>query len=286
MIDQSGSPNLNIERINLLWEKPEPFAPGDSFLWTDPSVAKKLLEAHLDPTSDVASRRPETIERSVAWITETLALPKDACILDLGCGPGLYASRLARNGFKVTGVDISQSTIEYATQKAREDGLEIDYRCENYLHIEDESRFDAALLIYGDLCPLSPEARRRLFANVRQALKPGGYFVLDVTTPRLRQREGLKNRWYIAQHGFWRPGWHLVLEQGYGYDGDLYLDQYIIIENGSTCVFRNWFQDYTAESIRAEIESNGFNLESLWSDLAGAPYHADSDWIGVIGRVI
>jgi SAM-dependent methyltransferase len=286
MIDQPASPNLNIEGINHLREKPEPFAPGDSFLWTDPYVAKKLLEAHLDPTSDVASRRPKIIDQSLAWITETLALPKDACILDLGCGPGLYASRLARNGFKVTGVDISQNSIEYAIQKAREDGLEIEYHCQDYLQIEDESRFDAALLIYGDLCPLSPEARRRLFANVRRALKPGGYFVLDVTTPRLRQRRGLKNSWYTAHNGFWRPGWHLVLEQGFAYDGDLYLDQYIIIENGSTCVYRNWFQDYTADTIRAETESNGFILESLWSDLTGAPYCENSDWIGVIGRRI
>ena len=121
---------------------------------------------------------------------------------------------------------------------------------------------------------------------MRRALKSGGYFILDISTPRLRQREGLKNRWYTAYDGFWRQGWHLVLEQGFAFDSDLFLDQYIVLENDSTCVYRNWFQDYTADSIRIEMESNGFAIESLWSDLTGAPYREDTDWIGVIGRVI
>ena len=109
--------------------------------------------------------------------------------------------------------------------------------------------------------------------------------MLDVSTPSLRDRVGLKNGWYVAQSGFWRPGPHLVLEQGFAYEGDIFLDQYVVIEeNGKISVYRNWFQDYTAVTIRAELESNKFTVESLWSDLMGAPYNPASDWIGVIAR--
>ena len=277
--------DLDIQRLCQLQEQPEPFAPGEPQFWTDPHIARQMLAAHLDPNNDLASRRPCTIDRSVDWIVTELELRPGDSVLDLGCGPGLYASRLARRGLHMTGVDFSQNSLDYARAQALQDGLSIDYRCQDYLLLDDVACFDVALLIYGDLCPLSPRQRIRLLGNVRRALKPEGRFVLDVSTPRLHQRAGSRNHWYAVETGFWKAGPHLVLEQGFVYEGDLHLDQYIVVEpGGKTSVYRNWFQDYTAESIRAEVESNAFAVQSLWADLTGAPLEAASDWIGVVAR--
>ncbi|HMQ30991.1 MAG TPA: class I SAM-dependent methyltransferase [Chloroflexaceae bacterium] len=276
---------LDLPLLCRLQEPPPPFAPGEPAFWDDPHIAGQMLAAHLDPHSDAASRRPETIEHSAAWIARALGLRPGDRVLDLGCGPGLYAARLARAGLDVTGVDLSRRSIAYAEAHAREHGLRVTYRCEDYLRLDDEARYDAALLIYGDLCPLAPDRRARLLANVRRALRPGGRFVCDVSTPRLRRRDGLRQGWRAAEGGFWRPGPHLVLEQGFAYPGAIYLDQYIVIEaDGTISVYRNWFQDYTAETIGAELAANGFAVESLWSDLAGTPYAEDADWIGVVAR--
>lgn len=275
---------MDFNALCQLQSKPDLFAPGEPQFWTDPHIARQMLAAHLNPEIDAASRRPETIQRSTDWLVHSLELQAGDCVLDLGCGPGLYASRLAQAGLNVTGVDFSQNSIDYAIQSARQSGLQITYRCQNYLQLADESRFDAALLIYGDFCPLAPEQRSRLLANILRALKPGGRFVLDVSTPALRQRYGLKNSWYAAESGFWKPGPHLVLEQGFDYpEQAIYLDQYIVIEaNGRTSVYRNWFQDYTAETIRAELDANGFKVDSLWSDLTGSAYQPTADWLGII----
>ena len=71
---------------------------------------------------------------------------------------------------------------------------------------------------------------------------------------------------------------------GLGAD-DLFLDQYIIIEgDGKISVYRNWFQDYTPETISAELVAGAFEIESLWGDLTGTPYTTDSEWIGIVGR--
>ena len=245
---------IDLSYIRQLQEKPQPFEPGEPLFWTDPHIARQMLASHLDPSTDGASRRPETIERSTNWIATSVGLLPGDCILDLGCGPGLYAEWLAQAGFQVTGVDFSQNSIDYASVQAREKQLPIEYRCQNYLELDDQALYSAALLIYGDLCPLSPERRAKLLANVRTALKPGGYFILDVTTPRLRQKYGLKNRWYATGQGFWKPGPHLVLEQGFTYSDDLFLDQYIVIEgDGKISVYRNWFQDYTPKTINSEM---------------------------------
>jgi SAM-dependent methyltransferase len=278
--------NQFLSRLIALQEKPAPFTPGEPLFWDDPHISAQMLEAHLDPDIEAASRRQETIERSVEWLIRALGLQPGDSLLDLGCGPGLYASRFARAGFKITGVDSSRRSIEYASKYAREHHLEVIYRYENYLELQDKNAYDAAFLIYGDFCPLSPEARCRLLDNIRRALKPNGKFVLDVTTRENRRKHGNRNRWYALESGFWKPGPHLVLEEGFEYpEQSIWLDQFTIIEaGGKMTVYRNWFQDYTPETVTQELSEGGFCVESLWGDLTGKPYAAVSEWLGVITR--
>jgi SAM-dependent methyltransferase len=278
--------NQIITQLIELQQKPAPFTPGEPLFWDDPHISAQMLEYHLNPDVDAASRRPEIIDLSVNWLIETLALNAGDSILDLGCGPGLYASRFARAGLQVTGVDYSRRSIEYALNYANENSLDITYCYQNYLELQDESRYDAAVLIYGDFCPLNPEQRTKLLQNVHRALKPNGKFVLDVSTREDRKRNGNKNNWYALEHGFWKPGPHLVLEEGFDYpEESIWLDQYTVIEtNGKVSVYRNWFQDYTPETISTELDQGNFLVESLWGDLTGQPYAENSEWIGLITR--
>jgi SAM-dependent methyltransferase len=281
------SNHLNLSLLMTLQEKPAPFTPGEPLFWDDPHISKGMLAAHLDPNLDVASRRPETIDRTVSWIIAQLELHAGDAVLDLGCGPGLYAARLTASGMRVTGVDYSRRSIAYAREYASENGLEITYRYQNYLTLEDENTYDAALLIFGDYCPLNPEQRRTLLANVRRALKPGGHFVLDVTTPLHHQRHGCGDGWAAMETGFWREGPHLVLEHHFEYPDMVALDQFIVIdEDGALTVYRNWFQDYSREAITAELEEGGFSIEGIWEDLTGEPYSEDTEWLGVVARVL
>ena len=277
---------VNMDLIRSLQEKPTPFTPGELLFWDDPHISTQMLKAHLNPENDLASRRPETIQRSVDWLIASLGLQVGDAVLDLGCGPGLYSAWLAEKGLRVTGVDYSRRSIDYAMEFAHQNNLDIEYRYLDYLTLDDENLYDAALLIYGDFCPLSPEQRKRLLANVRRALKPGGYFVLDVTTPIHRRKHGSRNGWYAVEAGFWKPGPHLVLEEGFDYpEQSIFLDQAIVIEEtGKVSVYRNWFQDFTRETIIAEMEAEGFTVQSVWNDLTGTPFAEDTEWIGIVAK--
>jgi SAM-dependent methyltransferase len=279
---------LDLPALVTLQQPPTPFTPGEPLFWDDLHISAQMLAAHLDNATDAASRRPETIYLSVAWIAATPGLQPGAAVLDLGCGPGLYASRLAGKGLRVTGVDYSRRSITYASNYARQHELDITYRYQNYLELGDDNHYDAALLIYGDFCPLSPEQRAALLRNVHRALKPGGRFVLDVSTRECRKHHSGRNAWRALESGFWKPGPHLLLEDGFDYPAQsIWLDQAIVIEaDGKISVYRMWFQDYTPESITAEMEAGGFAVESLWGDLTGMPYTADSEWIGLVTRKI
>lgn len=275
--------NILPQLINLQ-QKPAPFTPGEPLFWNDPHICVQMLKVHLDPTMDAASRKPETIDRTVQWIIGTLDLKNNDAILDLGCGPGLYTSRFAHTGLHVTGMDYSQNSIEYARQYASENGLNINYRFQDYLELDDQNLYDAISLIYGDFCPLNPSQRSRLLKNIHRALKPDGMFVFDVSTREHRKKHGNKNSWYAAEGGFWKPGPHLVLEEGFDYpDLAIWLDQYTTIEeDGKISVYRNWFQDYTPETITEELVQAGFSVESIWGDLTGTHYAPESEWIGLI----
>ena len=266
--------------------KPRLFEPGETRFWDDPHISKGMLEAHLNPDHDAASRKAETINKTIEHLVSSNILKQGNRVLDLGCGPGLYSSKLCENGMKVTGVDISKRSIDFAIRYAEEKGLNIDYRCINFSDVDYTSEFDAVLQIYGELCTFSDEKRDELLAKIYKALKMGGLFIFDVSTRAQRMKDGLRNRWYVSDGGFWRPGRHLVLEQGFDYpEHDAWLDQYIVVDDSdNVSVFRNWFHDYTLQSIRQVLEKEGFQIVHVWNDLTGTFYEEGGDWIAIVGR--
>lgn len=276
--------SLPLDTLAPLMQPPELWEPGAALFWDDPHISQQMLDAHLSPAHDLASRRPALIAATVDWLMQTLDLEPDDVLLDLGCGPGLYTQRFAKRGLRVSGVDLSRRSIAYATESAQRQGLDVNYRCANYRDLTDAGLYDAVLLIYGDLCVLRPRERDIVLANVRRALKPGGLFAFDVTTRALRQQHEQTANWYVSDGGFWRAGRHMVLERGFDYpDHDVYCNQYIVIEpDGTLTVYRNWFRDYSLPAISAVLREAGFAVRGYYNDLRGTPYTPDGDWIGIV----
>jgi 2-polyprenyl-3-methyl-5-hydroxy-6-metoxy-1,4-benzoquinol methylase len=89
------------------------------------SVEQQMLSFHLNETIDVSSRNVEFINRSVDWIASAFNIGRDFKIADLGCGPGLYATPLAKLGAHVVGIHFSKKSIEYAKEVAAHEQLNI-----------------------------------------------------------------------------------------------------------------------------------------------------------------
>lgn len=265
--------------------KPALFEPGEPRFWDDPHISKGMLEAHLNPTHDAASHRHETIDKEVEHLVSSGILKKGYKILDLGCGPGLYASRLAAKGMKITGIDISERSLNYAITQAKKRELDIEYRLINFFDIDYSVEFDVVLQTHGELGTFSDANRDRLLEIIYKALKPGGIIIFDITSPKPKTQEVAKNRWYIADGGFWRPGRHLVLEQSFEYpENNVRVDQYIIVDEKNICIYRTWLHDYSPASIKPVLEKAGFKIIYNWNDLAGTLYKEGGDWIAIVAR--
>ncbi|HGS9412614.1 class I SAM-dependent methyltransferase, partial [Clostridioides difficile] len=171
-----------LNKLCMYLERPELYKQSEINFWDDEYISKQLLKAHLDTNFEGASRNFNFIEDSVNWIV-TVANPANyPKLLDLGCGPGLYAEKFAQKGYKVTGIDFSKRSINYAQNRNKETNLNINYLFQSYLNMNYNEEFDLATLIYCDYGALSTENRRLLMEKIYDSLKPGGKLILDVFT--------------------------------------------------------------------------------------------------------
>jgi S-adenosylmethionine-dependent methyltransferase len=108
-----------------------------------------------------------------------------AKVIDIGGGPGRYAISLAQLGYPVTLVDLSNSSLELAKQKAVEAGVELDgFIHANVLDLSSfpDADFDSALLL-GPLYHLHKlEERRTALEQTCRLLKPGGLVFASLIT--------------------------------------------------------------------------------------------------------
>ncbi len=268
-------------------ERPAPFSRMTiRDLWTDPHVSAQMLSYHLDPSVDAASRQAGFIDRSVAWIVGAFDVARGARVLDLGCGPGLYAIRLARAGARVTAVDFSERSIAYARDAAAREGLAIDYVEGDYLAWESPDTFDLALLIFCDYCAMGPAERSRLAGKVARLLAPGGAFLLDVvSTAALRGREETASDTVMPDGGFWSAGPFEERLDRLVYPAEaVTLDRYEIVEADRTRTIYNWLQQFDPASLAAELRGAGLEVASVLGDVAGAPYDPDGPEFAVVAR--
>jgi len=271
-----------LERIN---ERPEPFqfyTAND--LWTDEHTSRQMLSFHLDEAIDVSSRKAEFINRSVEWIASKFNIGMYARIADFGCGPGLYAARLAKRGAHVTGIDFSWRSIEYAKNVAAHEQLNISYVNQNYLDFETEDRFDLILMIMCDFCALSPTQRKGLLSKFHKNLQPDGSVLLDVySLSAFEQREEVASYEVNQLNGFWSPNKYYGFLNTFKYDDEkVVLDKYTIIEFERTRQVYNWLQYFAPEDLESEFKDAGFSVKGIYSDVAGTPYDRKSSEFAVI----
>ncbi len=255
-------------------------------LWTDPHVSKQMLRYHLDPTVDVSSRRPETIDATVAWTTVTFSLAPGKSVLDLGCGPGLYASRWAATGAGVTGVDFSPRSIAYARDSADRDGIQVSYVLDDYLEWQPDRTFDLITMIMCDFSALSPVQRAGLLGSVASWLAPDGAFLFDVhALPYLASRREGKHRNEHPRGGFWSAGPYVETIETLLYERErVLLDRYTILEPERTWTVWNWLQAYDPTSLAETLEHAGFTVDAVLGDVTGRPYDPTAHEFAVLAR--
>ncbi|OPY88298.1 MAG: Ubiquinone biosynthesis O-methyltransferase [Smithella sp. PtaU1.Bin162] len=113
------------------------------------------------------------------FIEAEVGRDKSIKILDIGCGTGRHAIELTRRGYKVTGVDLSESQLERAREKSREAGMKIDFQRHDARKLPFEGEFDLAIMLCegGFSLMETDEMNFAILKSAAKALKRPGKFI-------------------------------------------------------------------------------------------------------------
>ena len=261
---------MQIKDIIIKSSKPAIYELGSAFMWTDKYISKQILNIHLNEDIDLGSRKMSTIIKTTDWILSLPKQKKKLSILDLGCGPGLYTEILAREGHQVTGIDISENSIEYARRSAIQKGLDIEYINSSYIDIElEKEKYDLIILIYTDLGVLVPNKRNTLLKKVYSALKKDGLFVFDLASDKNMEQKVAPKSWEAAESGFWKPSPYLALSESF-----LYKKQKVILfqhtiadEEENIETYRFWTHLFSEEDILNLLNQHHFIHKTFRRDI-------------------
>jgi SAM-dependent methyltransferase len=113
-------------------------------------------------------------------IWRVLGLAEAAEVLDVPCGHGRIANRLAARGARVTGLDADPFFLERARADAEARGVEVEYVHGDMRELAWEDRFDAVVNWFTSFGYFDDEGNRDWLRAARRTLKPGGRLAIEI----------------------------------------------------------------------------------------------------------
>lgn len=113
------------------------------------------------------------------FIEKEINFDKSLRILDVGCGTGRHTIELTKRGYKVTGVDLSETMINKAREKSEKDNLKIDFLQLDARNLPFENEFDFAIMLCegGFSLMETDEMNYEILKNVSKSLKQKSKFI-------------------------------------------------------------------------------------------------------------
>ena len=269
--------------------RPVPWAYGGNLPWDDPAFSARMLAEHLDESHGAASRRTAERTAQLDWLWDKLGLQAGQTVLDVTCGPGLYAVPLAKRGCHVVGVDFGPAALAHARQLAEAEGVggrctfrQADIRDLAY----EPAQYDAALLLYGQLAVMSKAEAQAVLAAIGRALRPGGRLVLELLD---QERVDKKNSswWFTDTQGLWgnTPFLHLGERQWLA-EEQLSLERYHILhlETGEMDEITLCDQTYSTAEMTGMLATAGMGQVAVFAQWDGLPIEDAAEWVVYVAQ--
>lgn len=113
------------------------------------------------------------------FIEQELNHDKSLKVLDIGCGTGRHTIELTKRGYSIVGIDLSESLLNRAKEKASEQGLNVVFQQNDARSLSFYEEFDAAIMLCEGAFPLmeTDEMNYQILSNAANALKSNGKLI-------------------------------------------------------------------------------------------------------------
>src|SRR5262245_28349418 len=196
----------------------------------------------------------EHTQREADRLARLLAASAGAEILDVPCGAGRLALPLAERGYRLTGVDWSSEFLGHA--RSRDALHQVTWEQLDMRKLPWSEQFDGVFCVGNSFGYLDDEGNAAFLRSVRDALKPGGRFVLE--TPMVL--ENLLH--YLQPRPWWKAGdVYLLVENQYDPARARLNIEYTFVSNGCVEVRRGSHRAYGYRELVELLTASGFAVE-------------------------
>jgi SAM-dependent methyltransferase len=123
----------------------------------------------------------ESTDKDVAFLARQLPLPRYGRLLDLCCGYGRHAMRLAERGYQVTGLDRDPEAIAEAERRTRAANQQATYLVGDMREVGELSgTFDSVINMWQSLAYFDEVTNADVLRQIRSKLTPDGRFIVDI----------------------------------------------------------------------------------------------------------
>jgi ubiquinone/menaquinone biosynthesis C-methylase UbiE len=208
-------------------------------------------------------RDAEAAEQALA-AARLAGCPDGGELIDVPCGFGRHSIPLAEAGYRVTGVDRSQTLLDEARRRgSRPEFVRADYR---ELPFAD-ANFDAAICLFTSLGYLGDEEDTRALTEIHRVLRPGGRLVIETM-----HRDRLVAHWFEKDWQLLGEGRLLLEQRTFDPAAGIAQSTQTLIDGGER-ESRTWsLRCYTATELRAMLSRAGFETARCFGDLEGGPF--------------
>lgn len=204
-------------------------------------------------------------------------------LLELACGTGIMAGKLAKHGLEVTGYDRSPGMIKQA--KSKSSSAKLRFEVADFVSFPNDEKFDAAICLYDSINYLMELSDLNSFIErVSASLNPDGVFIFDICTRynsytnfRGFVDEGEIGEYYYFRHSNYDPKTHI------------HANDFLLYNRINPSVqFKEHHEQYiySVKQIQGAIRASGLSLESKFDDIYLAPARLRSLRIHFLTRKI
>lgn len=207
----------------------------------------------------------------IDFLLNTLQLPNQSRLLDLGCGYGRHAIPLAQEGLQVIGLDRSPDLLLEASKRKNNLDIDLSFIRGDVRQLPFEDPFDAIISMFSSFGYFEDENENFLvLQNIAEALKPGGLFFIETA-----------NRDFIIAHNppvqiYRPPNMTLIEERSFDSLTSQSLVDVTVIQNGTETHLHHAIRLYTATEMDMLLASVGLQTIGVWGDFHGGDFSTDS----------